>query len=139
MLLVACSSLNMCGQAQNVDSVRVATFEESSIPDSFDGGLGYFYLSDKDKQAGRYVLVFDLGTSLAVVLDGEFLVLPMVESDEKQDNMVFQNNDYRVNVTIESRGDCGYESASFTGFAMVESLKKKARASRIRFVGECSM
>lgn len=139
MLLVVCSSLNMYGQAQNNDSVRVGVFEESSLPDSFDGGLGYFYLSDKAKQDGQYVFVFDLGTSLAVVLDGNFLVLPMVKSDGKQDNMVFQNNDYRVKVSIESRGDGGYESSTYTGYAVVESLKKGIRTSRIRFVGECSM
>ncbi|MBO4663621.1 MAG: hypothetical protein J5663_04305 [Bacteroidaceae bacterium] len=136
-LLLISSSLNMFGRSQAADSVLVGGFYEHELPDDFDGGLGYFYKSEKQKQAGCYVFVFDLTTRMAVKLDGVFLVLPLVECDEKQKHMVFANDNYKVTVSKQNTKAGEYESFTYSGFAVVESLKKKVRSSKIVFTGEC--
>ena len=136
-LLMICSSLNMFGQSQTVDSVRVGVFYESELPEDFEGGLGYFYKSEEHKRNKCYVFVFDLTTRLAVRIDGVFLVLPLVESDKKQEHMVFANNYYKITVAIQNTKNSEYESYTYLGTAVVENLKKKIRSSKISFVGEC--
>ena len=127
----------MFGQSQSVDSVSVGGFYESTLPDDFDGGLGYFYLSEKQKLAKCYVFVFDLATRLAVKIDNKFAILPLVKCDEKREHMVFANENYKITVSIQNKNTGENESFTYSGYAVVESLKKNIRSTKIVFLGEC--
>ena len=107
----------------------------TTLPKEIDGCGCYFYLSEKDKQEGKYMCVNDFANLAFVLVNGKLEKFELTEHKENSNIYLYANKAFDLKIEITKKESGGEETSKVEGIIIVKT--KEGQKLEKTFIGFC--
>jgi hypothetical protein len=128
------NSVNAISQTNDKQQAEISLDTFTTIPKEIDGCSCYFYLSETDKNANKYIFVNDFAKIAFVTVNGKLEKFEIKEHKKNSKIYLYSNKSFDLKVEITKEEPGGEEASNMEGSITI--TKQGAKLIK-NFVGSC--